>query len=126
MNVNEVITNRALEISVMKKGRYDIIHPDRVNRSQSTNDTFPTALKMSLIRMLEVLKKEVVLLINELQKKRNFLRFWKLVVLELQDAVPITLGMEFSAWAGSLALAIHAALEKLKKISGKLTWEVLL
>ena len=76
MNVNEVITNRALEISGYEKAGMISFTLDHVNRSQSTNDTFPTALKMSLIRMLEVLKKEVVLLINELRKKkRNFLRF---------------------------------------------------
>jgi aspartate ammonia-lyase len=105
MNVNEVITNRALEISGYEKGRYDIIHPlDHVNRSQSTNDTFPTALKMSLIRMLEVLKKEVVLLINELRKKeKEFSSILKIGRTELQDAVPITLGMEFSAWAEAIS-----------------------
>jgi aspartate ammonia-lyase len=104
MNVNEVITNRALEISGYEKGRYDIIHPlDHVNRSQSTNDTFPTALKMALIRMLEFLEKEVVLLRDELLKKeKEFSAILKIGRTELQDAVPITLGMEFSAWAEAI------------------------
>ncbi|WP_367355485.1 lyase family protein [Atribacter sp.] len=127
MNVNEVITNRALEISGYEKGRYDIIHPlDHVNRSQSTNDTFPTALKMSLIRMLEVLKKEVVLLINELRKKeKEFSSILKIGRTELQDAVPITLGMEFSAWAEAISRD-RQRLEKTQEHLRKLTWEVLL
>ncbi len=104
MNINEVIANRATEILGGKKGEY-IVHPiDDVNMSQSTNDTFPTAVKLGAIRLLRELVEEVVNLQSALQdKEKEFRRIVKLGRTETQDAVPMTLGQEFSAYADAIA-----------------------
>lgn len=104
MNVNEVIANRALEILGYEKGRYDIINPfDTVNLSQSTNDVFPTALRVAALWELGDLEKAIVKLQDALQKKeREFASILKVGRTELQDAVPVTLGMEFGAWAEAI------------------------
>ena len=86
---------------------------------------FSNCPQMSLIRMLRSSQKEVVLLINELRKKKGIFFDSEIGRTELQDAVPITLGMEFSAWAEAISRD-RQRLEKLKSTSGKLTWEVLL
>ncbi|QTX06116.1 aspartate ammonia-lyase [Agromyces archimandritae] len=104
MNANEVITNVALEIAGYEKGRYDVIHPiDDVNRSQSTNDTYPTALKIALIFSLRTLLDEL----NELRaafgrKGAEFRNILKVGRTQLQDAVPMTLGQEFHGFATTL------------------------
>ncbi|WP_438314222.1 aspartate ammonia-lyase [Candidatus Caldatribacterium sp. SIUC1] len=104
MNVNEVIANRALEILGYDKGRYDIVNPfDTVNLSQSTNDVFPTALRVAALWEMEELEKAIVTLQDALQEKeKEFAGILKVGRTELQDAVPVTLGMEFGAWAEAI------------------------
>lgn len=104
MNVNEVIANRALEILGYEKGRYDIVNPfDTVNLSQSTNDVFPTALRVAALWELAELETAIVKLQDALQKKeKEFASVLKVGRTELQDAVPVTLGMEFGAWAEAI------------------------
>ncbi len=104
MNFNEVIANRATELLGGKLGEY-LVHPlDHVNRSQSTNDVYPTAVKIGAIRLLRKLVNKVVELQNVLQdKERKFAGIIKVGRTQLQDAVPITLGQEFGAWAEAIA-----------------------
>ncbi|MCS7242233.1 MAG: aspartate ammonia-lyase [Candidatus Caldatribacterium sp.] len=104
MNVNEVIANRALEILGYDKGRYDVVNPfDTVNLSQSTNDVFPTALRVAALWELADLEMAIVKLQDALQKKeKEFASVLKVGRTELQDAVPVTLGMEFGAWAEAI------------------------
>lgn len=105
MNVNEVIANRAIEILGGTKGDYTLVHPlDHVNQSQSTNDVYPTALRIAAIRLLQPLAESCATLQGALQKKEaEFASVLKLGRTEMQDAVPITLGQEFSAWAEAVA-----------------------
>lgn len=101
MNANEVIANRALEIAGFKKGDYSKIHPlNDVNMSQSTNDVYPTALKVALILEIRELIKAMDYLRNEFAKKATeFREVIKMGRTQLQDAVPMTLGQEFAAFA---------------------------
>jgi len=101
MNVNEVIANRAIELLGGEKGDYSIVHPlDHVNLSQSTNDVVPTAVRITAIRLLISASRAMADLQGELQKKESeFAHVLKIGRTEMQDAVPITLGQEFSAWA---------------------------
>jgi len=101
MNINEVIANRAIELSGGRKGDYHLIHPlDDVNLHQSTNDVYPTALKVAAIFRLRDLSKAISGLQGAFQEKeKEFAGIVKLGRTELQDAVPITLGAEFSAFA---------------------------
>ena len=101
MNINEVIANRALEMAGMQKGEYSFIHPlDDVNMHQSTNDTFPTALKVAMLMYLDDIEKAITSLQENLQaKEKEFSGAVKLGRTELQDALPITVGMQFSAYA---------------------------
>ncbi len=109
MNANEVIANRALEIKGFEKGRYDIIHPnDHVNMSQSSNDTTHTAIHISA---METLKADLLPNIIELHsllnaKASEFTSVVKPGRTHLQDAVPITLGQEFSGYARMIELSI--------------------
>ena len=105
MNVNEVVANRAIELSGGEKGDYSLIHPlNHVNLSQSTNDVYPTALRLAAIRLLQALSEACAQLQGSLQKKEaEFAGVLKLGRTEMQDAVPITLGQEFSAWAEAIA-----------------------
>ena len=104
MNANEVITNLALEVAGYAKGRYDILHPiDDVNRSQSTNDTYPTALKISLAFSLKTLLAELELLRQSFGRKADeFHGILKVGRTQMQDAVPMTLGQEFHGYATTL------------------------
>ncbi|MDL2310635.1 aspartate ammonia-lyase [Peptostreptococcaceae bacterium OttesenSCG-928-C18] len=104
MNANEVIANIALELLGEEKGNYSLVHPnDHVNMSQSTNDVFPTAGKISLIRLLENLKIEIKRLHSELVKKSiEFEDIIKMGRTQLEDAVPITLGQEFTAYSEAI------------------------
>jgi len=104
MNVNEVIANRGLEIAGHSRGRYEHLNPnDHVNRSQSTNDTYPTALKMGLCLSIERLVLELKLLEQALRDKgREFSKVVKVGRTQLQDAVPMTLGQEFEGFAVTL------------------------
>ncbi|SMX99779.1 aspartate ammonia-lyase [Brevibacterium aurantiacum] len=104
MNANEVITNRALEIGGHAKGDYSFINPnDHTNHSQSTNDTYPTAIKIALAFSLQNLLGELTLLADAFAAKgREFSHIIKVGRTQLQDAVPMTLGQEFTAFATTL------------------------
>jgi aspartate ammonia-lyase len=101
MNANEVIANRALEHLGVHKGRYDVLHPlNHVNLSQSTNDVYPTALRLTLSMKLDGLMAEMDALQNALATKgAEFGDVIKMGRTQLQDAVPMTLGQEFEAWS---------------------------
>ncbi|WP_019674003.1 aspartate ammonia-lyase [Psychrobacter lutiphocae] len=101
MNVNEVIANRALEIMGHKKGEYQFLHPNNhVNLSQSTNDSYPTALKLALDHYCQRLLDKMDILINSfLNKKEELGDRLKMGRTHLQDAVPMTAGQEFNAFA---------------------------
>ncbi len=101
MNVNEVLANRALELLGEPRGNYDRISPlDDLNLHQSTNDTFPTALRLAAIRLLHELEEQVVALQEAFQaKEREFAHIVKVGRTEMQDAVLTTLGREMGAYA---------------------------
>jgi len=101
MNCNEVIANRASEILGGKKGKYDVIHPnDHVNMCQSTNDTYPTAMRLSALFLIPKLEYELDELTKSLnQKSLEFDTILKSGRTHLQDAVPIRLGQEFKAYS---------------------------
>lgn len=101
MNVNEVIANRALELAGKVKGDYSFISPlDDVNLHQSTNDTYPTALKIAAIRMIRQLEQSVLALQEAFQEKEKELaHVVKIGRTQLQDAVLTTLGREMGAYA---------------------------
>ena len=109
MNANEVIANRAIEILGGKKGDYSIVHPnDHVNCSQSTNDVTPTAGKMTSLKLLTKLKKELMRLHDALSRKaEEFDHVIKMGRTQMQDAVPIRLGQEFAAYAAAIMRDIH-------------------
>ena len=101
MNANEIIANRANEMLGGKKGVYDLIHPvDHVNLSQSTNDVIPTAGKIAVIKQIKKLSVELKKLQNTcLSKAKEFKDIVKMGRTHLQEAVPMTLGQEFNAFA---------------------------
>jgi len=105
MNANEVIANRALEILGHEKGQYEFCHPNNhVNLSQSTNDAYPTAIKLALIFMNYELEAELEKLISSFRAKgKEFKNVIKMGRTQLQDAVPMTLGQEFEAYAVNLS-----------------------
>jgi aspartate ammonia-lyase len=104
MNINEVLANRALMILGHKPGNYDIISPfDDINLHQSTNDTYPTALKLAAIRLLHKLENRVVLLQEAFQaKEKEFAHVVKVGRTQFQDAVLTTLGREMGAYAEAI------------------------
>ncbi|MDO5092657.1 MAG: aspartate ammonia-lyase [Propionibacteriaceae bacterium] len=104
MNTNEVLANLALEHLGFTKGRYDIVDPnDHVNRSQSTNDAYPTGFRVALDRMFERLAKAVEELSDAFDEKgEEFHDIIKLGRTQMQDAVPMTLGQEFTAFSVNL------------------------
>ena len=110
MNANEVIANRGLELMGHTKGEYPHLHPnDHVNCSQSTNDAYPTAIKLAVIFSL----KDTVAAMRELQsqlqvKEKEFSHVLKMGRTENQDAVPMTLGQEFGAYAVMIQSAMAA------------------
>ncbi len=101
MNVNEVIANRALNLLGLPPGEYKRVSPgDDINRHQSTNDTYPTALKVAAIRLLRRLEEQLVALQEAFQQKeRAFAHIVKVGRTQLQDAVLTTLGREMGAYA---------------------------
>ncbi len=109
MNANEVIANRAIEILGGQKGDYSIVHPnDHVNCGQSTNDVIPTAGKMTSLRLLANLKKELLRLHEALSMKADeFDHIIKMGRTQMQDAVPIRLGQEFRADSVAIMRDIH-------------------
>jgi aspartate ammonia-lyase len=104
MNANEVIANRALELLGKSRGEYDVVHPNNhVNLSQSTNDAYPTALKVAAIWSLRDLEQAVAALRDAfLEKGDEFSDIVKIGRTQLQDAVPMTLGQEFKAFGITL------------------------
>lgn len=105
MNANEVIANRALEIMGHSKGEYKYCHPlNHVNLSQSTNDAYPTAVKIAIYNSNIKLVKVLELLIESFRlKSREFAHVIKMGRTQLQDAVPMTLGQAFEAYAVTLS-----------------------
>lgn len=104
MNINEVIANRGLEIMGLPRGRYDALHPNNdVNMSQSTNDVYPTAIRLAILLSHGQLQRALGQLAGELEiKAEEFSDVIKLGRTQLQDAVPMTLGQEFQAFATTL------------------------
>ena len=105
MNANEVIANRALEHLGLPKGSYDVIHPnDHVNASQSTNDAYPTAVKLATHAGIQKLLTALAELRGAFEAKAGeFAHILKIGRTQLQDAVPMTLGQEFAAFAAMIA-----------------------
>ena len=110
MNVNEVIANRAIEILKGKKGSKKPVHPnDHVNKSQSTNDVFPTAMHISIaVETINKLLPSLKLLERSLAKKSNeFKKIIKIGRTHLQDATPLSLGQEFSGYHEQIKKSIE-------------------
>ncbi|MCG3204625.1 MAG: Aspartate ammonia-lyase [Elusimicrobia bacterium] len=109
MNANEVLANIALELSGHKKGEYQFIEPhDDLNMSQSTNDSYPTAIKVAFLLRNNKLIEELQKLVASFRTKGNaYLKIVKMGRTELQDAVPMTVGQEFHAFAASLESEIQ-------------------
>lgn len=101
MNANEVIANRAIEILGSEKGNYNVVHPnDHVNMAQSTNDVFPTAGKITILKLMPKTISELKKLYTSLLRKASeFDGIIKMGRTQLQDAVPMRLGQSFSAYA---------------------------
>jgi aspartate ammonia-lyase len=104
MNANEVLANIGLEMTGHKKGEYEYLEPhDDLNMSQSTNDSYPTAIKVTLILRNQKLIEELQQLVESFRAKGNeYLRIVKMGRTEMQDAVPMTVGQEFHAFAAAL------------------------
>ncbi|NJR43704.1 MAG: hypothetical protein HC767_14690 [Akkermansiaceae bacterium] len=108
MNANEVIANRALELMGHARGAYAHLHPNtHVNMSQSTNDVYPTALKLAAVTGIRRLCAAMATLRSAFEAKATeFADIVKIGRTQLQDAVPLTLGQEFSGYATQVANAI--------------------
>ena len=105
MNLNEVIANIAIEDLGGERGDYSIVHPiEDVNMSQSTNDVYPTGVKIAAIKVLRELVDETIKLQETLQnKEKEFAHIYKLGRTQLQDAVPLTLGQSFGAFGEAIS-----------------------
>lgn len=121
MNMNEVIANRGLELMGHKRGEYTHLHPNNdVNLSQSTNDVYPTAIRLALILYIDELRESMAYLKKSLlAKATEFAALQKIGRTQLQDAVPMTLGQEFQAFADTL----QEDIDRLKEAS-KLLHEI--
>jgi aspartate ammonia-lyase len=110
MNSNEVIANRAVKILGGELGDYTLVHPnDHVNYGQSTNDVFPTGMRLATLLELEKLYLALDLLASALEKKgKEFHKILKSGRTHMQDAVPMRLGQEFTAYAGAIRRAKDA------------------
>jgi fumarate hydratase class II len=122
MNVNEVISNRAIELAGGKMGSKKPVHPnDHVNRSQSSNDTFPTAMHIAAVIAVEEMLPKVQLLRNTLDgKAKAFANIVKIGRTHLQDATPLTLGQEISGWASQIdhaLAAVEATMPQLRELA---------
>ncbi|HEY8594463.1 MAG TPA: class II fumarate hydratase [Devosiaceae bacterium] len=123
MNVNEVISNRAIELAGGKMGSKAPVHPnDHVNKSQSSNDTFPTAMHIAAVLQIETyLFPRVERLRDTLRgKSEAFADIVKIGRTHLQDATPLTLGQEISGWAAQVnngLKAIHSTLPQLRELA---------
>ena len=119
MNVNEVIANRAIEILGGKKGSKKPVHPnDHVNKSQSTNDVFPTAMHIAIaLETKKYLLPSLKLLNHELKKKKSkFKNIIKVGRTHLQDATPLSLGQEFSGYQSQIEECINRITKALDEI----------
>ena len=118
MNTNEVISNVALRVLGKRQGQYQFLHPnDHVNMSQSSNDTYPTAMHMAILFSLENLIPQIEKLIKSLERKaKKFSKFKKLGRTHLMDALPVTLGDEFGAYATSLINAKDSIINSKKQL----------
>lgn len=118
MNANEVISNVALEILHKRKGQYEFLHPnDHVNMSQSSNDTFPTAMHVAILFNLKDTITAIDSLIKSLDKKaKQFATFKKIGRTHLMDALPVMLGSEFAAYVTSITKAKNAILLAQKEL----------
>jgi fumarate hydratase class II len=122
MNVNEVIANRAIQLAGGEMGSKRPIHPnDHVNRSQSSNDTFPTAMHIAAVIAIEDMLPKVRVLRETLHKKsRAFASIVKIGRTHLQDATPLTLGQEISGWVAQLdhaMTAVEATMPQLRELA---------
>jgi aspartate ammonia-lyase len=122
MNVNEVIANRALQLLDQPLGAYDIIHPiEDINLHQSTNDTYPTALRVAAIDQLRSLESDITELLGQFQhQERNLAHVVKVARTQLQDAVLTTLGRSMGAYADALARdrwRVYKCVERLRVIN---------
>ena len=118
MNTNEIIANRALEIYGKNKGDYNIINPnDHVNMSQSSNDTFPTAMHIAILMNLTLTIRSLDILIASLKKKSiEFKNIVKIGRTHLMDAIPVTLGSEFEEYAFSLEKCKEGIINSQRKL----------
>ena len=122
MNVNEVIANRAIEILNGDKGDYNLVHPlNDVNMSQSTNDVYPSALRIAAIRLIRKLSTSLSNLQEALQMKENeFSDIIKLGRTQLMDALPMTAGQGFGAYAKAIGRdrwRIYKVEERLREVN---------
>jgi len=122
MNVNEVISNRAIELAGGKMGSKKPVHPnDHVNRSQSSNDTFPTAMHIAAVIAVEEMLPKVQVLRDTLDgKAKAFANIVKIGRTHLQDATPLTLGQEISGWASQIdhaLAAVEATMPQLRELA---------
>ena len=118
MNSNEVISNVALEVLHKKKGQYEFLHPnDHVNMSQSSNDTYPTAMHVAILMNLKETIPAIDILIKSLTKKaKQFSSFKKIGRTHLMDALPVTLGSEFAAYVTSITKARNEIVASQKEL----------
>lgn len=118
MNINEVVANRAIEILGGEKGNYDIVNPnDHVNMCQSTNDVFPTAGKITAIKMIHQVILQLERLYNALiAKSFAFENILKMGRTQLQDAVPVRLGQYFNAYATMVSRDIDRLIKSLDEM----------
>ena len=122
MNVNEVISNRAIELAGGEMGSKKPVHPnDHVNRSQSSNDTFPTAMHIAAVLAVEGMIPKVRLLRDTLDSKaKAFAHIVKIGRTHLQDATPLTLGQEISGWVSQIdhgLAAVEATMPQLRELA---------
>lgn len=119
MNANEVVANVGLLASGLEAGQYDRLHPnDDVNMSQSTNDVYPTAVKISVCFALRSFLLSLKHLVNAFEEKaEEFKAILKIGRTQLQEAVPMTLGQEFKAYAGTLRKEISAVEGVIQQLS---------
>ena len=118
MNSNEVITNVALRVLGKKQGQYQFLHPnDHVNMSQSSNDTYPTAMHMAILFSFKEMLPVIDKLIKSITKKaKQFSKYKKVGRTHLMDALPVTLGNEFAAYATALTNARNEIVASQKEL----------
>lgn len=118
MNMNEVLCNRALEMKGLPRGRYDLISPNNhANMAQSTNDAFPTSIKVCILRKAAILNEALIRMAEEFERKgEEFKDVIKMGRTHLQDAVPITLGEEMNAYGSVVRRCIWRITRSLRAL----------